>query len=162
MIRLAAALLAAGCTGAGPSPAPPPGGYHGVVVWAEGTGTRVQPVAFTPRWERRAAGADSILAFSRAPMADGWGASGRLRGDTLTWTLSRLVGDVGVSFAFQGVAGPDGRVSGCARPGRPASLSQVRAAFALAPADRPAPDAADAPLAQCAPSEVTPNSDVQS
>lgn len=156
MTRLTGLLLAASCAGAA-APAPLPAGYHGVVVWAEPGGPRVQAVAFTPRWERRPAGADSVDAFSRVPLADGWGASGRMQGDTLVWILSRMQGDAGISVELAGTVRPDGSVTGCARPPRRPAEQSVSAAFALAPSDRPLPTAADAPLGPC-----TSNPEVQS
>ena len=67
--------LLAGCGGApAQTPRPAPTGYHGVVVWLNRTGTEVQSVSFTPRWERRDS-TDSALAFSRVRLPDGWRAT---------------------------------------------------------------------------------------
>lgn len=148
-LRSAGVAVVAGCAAAGAaSPAahlPPPSGYHGVIVWPAGGPGGPTRVSFQTVW--RADGA--ARAFPRADAGGGWTAAGRLDGDSLEWSLTRLEGDAGVTLRFVGAADAAGRVRGCglvrglSRAGSPAS------AFVLAPLGAPWPDSMEAPVARC-------------
>lgn len=132
-------------------PEGPPFRMAGVVVIFFGPRSDTLRFSLEPEWRRQADGR-ATWAFGRTPAPSGWSAFGMVRGDTLIWGLTRLIGDTGVTLDMEGVL-EAGAASGCGRmsSGRrdPASPRPHTAAFALTTGTVDAPTAEAVPVDDC-------------